>query len=505
MDRSRRMTPAAAKPPVRVLTFDRINPEVIEYGKAFNYDVAPGPGDLAEYARCVDIPQRIVVLLQGERCVGMACCQLEDTTLGKVPCRVYSAFGQGFFDYSRLCYSDGFGAELIRELLADARAQRADIVFLADTLVDDPSLLEGGFVRSKPTALFDSANEEKGYHPLLSKKSVKRHVNKCKRTFEYGVEHFTGAGIEASLVKEMGKLHIETRRFHGDPSAFERQGARDRYLASSPQRVLTRISVNDDTLAFHYGMVFGDTMIWHTPVVNIKYLDYSPLEVLLYETVSYCEQNGYGVLDLGIGDEPYKERFSNSRRPVYEYSYPISLKGKIAQSLRSAKRHPFVERSVATIANRIRPGRAAAAGSGPEPDRYRVPRDLLPTSGQGNVAVMTHFGDYVEYCRETSQPIDRASYERFRSACVCFAAGAQASCWAGQASPAGAAEGDGAAALPVIKAVHSAGEPGLELLASLLCAVADHFAAPEVLVEVPRGEKTLRERLLAAGAQRSNE
>ena len=96
------MTPAAAKPPVRVLTFDCITPEVIEYGRAFSYDVAPGPGELAEYARFVDIQQRILVLLQGERCVGMACCQLEDTTLGKVPCRVYSAFGQGFFDYSKL-------------------------------------------------------------------------------------------------------------------------------------------------------------------------------------------------------------------------------------------------------------------------------------------------------------------------------------------------------------------------------------------------------------------
>ena len=498
MDRSRRMTPAAAKPAVRVLTFDRITPEVIEYGRAFNYDVAPGPGDLAEYARCVDIPQRILVLLQGERCVGMACCQLEDTTLGKVPCRVYSAFGQGFFDYSKLCYSDGFGAELIRELLADARAQRADIVFLADTLVDDPSLLDGGFLRSKPTALFDSSKEEKGYHPLLSKKSVKRHVNKCKRTFEYGVEHFTGAGIETALVTEMGKLHIETRRFHGDPSAFEQQGAGDRYLASSPQRVLTRISVNNETLAFHYGMVFGGTMIWHTPVVNIKYLDYSPLEVLLYETVSYCEQNGYGVLDLGIGDEPYKERFSNARRPVYEYSYPISLKGKMAQSLRAAKRHPFVERGLTAIANRIRPRGGAAARSGPETDRYRIPRDLLPASGPANIAAMTHFGDYVEYCRETSRPIDRAAYERFRSGSVCFAAGAQASCWAG------AAEGDGAAALPVIRALHSGGS-GLEMLAPLVHAVADHFATPEVLVEVPRGEKSLRERLLAAGAQRSNE
>ena len=492
------MTPAAAKPPVRVLTFDCITPEVIEYGRAFSYDVAPGPGELAEYARFVDIQQRILVLLQGERCVGMACCQLEDTTLGKVPCRVYSAFGQGFFDYSKLCYSDGFGAELVRELLTDARTQGADILFLADTLLDDPSLLDGGFVRSKPTALFDRAREEKGYQPLLSKKSVKRHVNKCKRTFEYGVEHFTGAGIAAALVTEMGKLHIETRRFHGDSSVFERQGAGDRYLASSPQRVLTRISVNDDTLAFHYGMVFGDTMIWHTPVVNIKYLDYSPLEVLLYETVSYCERMGYGVLDLGIGDEPYKERFSNSRRPVYEYSHPISLKGKMAQSLRAAKRNPIVERGVVAIANRIRPRGGTAAGSGPAPDRYRVPRDRLPASRAGEIAAMTHFGDYVEYCRKTSRPIDRAAYERFRSGSVCFAAGAQASCWAG------AAEGDGAAALSVIRALHSGGS-GLEMLAPLVHAVADHFATPEVLVEVPRGEKSLRERLLAAGAQRSNE
>jgi hypothetical protein len=502
MDRSQRITPSSAKTPLRVLTFDNITTEVIEYGRSFDYAVAPGPGELAEYSRFVDISQRILVLLQGERCVGMACCQLEDTTLGKLPCRVYGAFGQGFFDYSRLCYSGDFGADLIRELLADARAQRADIVFLADTLLDDPSLLEDGSARFKPTALFDSSKEEKGYHPLLSKKSVKRHVNKCKRSFEYRVSHFTGDEIEESLLTEMGKLHIETRRFHGDPSAFERQGAGDRYLASLPQRVLTRISVGDDTLAFHYGMVFGDTMIWHTPVVNIKYLDYSPLEVLLYETVTYCEQNGYAVLDLGIGDEPYKERFSNSRRSVYEYSYPISLKGKIAQSLRVARRHPLVERSAAAMTNKIGAARTAVAGSNPGPDRYRLARDLMPAAGQSSFAVMTSFGAYVEYCRETNQPIDRPAYEHFRSGRIFFAAGAQASCWAGQVPLAGAAEGQSRI---VIKALHGVGQGGLKLLTSLVRAVADHFAVPEVLVELPRDKKSIRKLLVAGGAQRSNE
>jgi hypothetical protein len=499
------MIPAAAKTPLRVLTFDRITPEVIEYGRSFNYDVAPGPVELAEYSRYVDIPQRILVLLQGERCVGLACCQLEDTTLAKVPCRVYGAFGHGFFDYSRLWYSGDFGADLMRELLADARAQRADIVLLADTLVDDPSLLDGGSTRAKPTALFDSTKEERGYHPLLSKKSVKRHVNKCKRSFEYQVSHFTGAEIEESALTEMGKLHIETRRFHGDPSAFERQGAGDRYLASLPQRVLTRVSVNDDTLAYHYGMVFGDTMIWHTPVVNIKYLDYSPLEVLLYETVTYCEHQGYGVLDLGIGDEPYKERFSNASRSVYEYSYPVSLKGKLAQSLRSAKRNPLVERSVTAIANKMRPARATGADCVPEFDRYRLPCDLLPAIGQLDFAAMTSFGDYVEYCRETGQPIDRPAYERFRSACVCFAAGVQACCWVGQAQLAEPSAGDEGQSRPVIKAVHSAGEVNLEILAPLVRAVAGHFAVPEVLFELPRDEKSIRKLLQAAGAERSNE
>jgi len=489
-----------------LLTFDHITPEVIEYGSFFNDDVAPGPAELAEYARCVEIPQRILVLLQGDRCVGMACCQLEDTILGKVPCRVYGALGQGFYDYSRLWYSDDFGADLVRELLADARAQRADIVFLANMLLDEPTLLYGGSARFRPTVHFDCSKEEKGYHSLLSKKSVRRHVNKCKRSFEYQVRHFTGAQIEKSLLAEMGKLHIETRRFHGDPSVFERQGAADGYLASLPQRVLTQIRVNDDTLAFHYGMIFGGTMIWHTPVVNIKYLDYSPLEVLLCETVSYCQHKGYDVFDLGIGDEPYKERFSNSRRSVYEYSHPISLRGRLAQSLRAAKRHPFVERSVAAIANKMRPGHSVASGPGPESDRFRLRRDSLPAPGHLKFAVLTSFGDYVEYCRDTSQPIDRPAYERFRSGCVCFAAGARASCWVLQEPLAGPAkEGGESRPRPVIKALHGTGEANLELLAPLVRAVADHFAAPEVRVELSRNEKSIRRLLMAAGAQRSDE
>ena len=63
--------------------------------------------------------------------------------------------------------------------------------------------------------------------------------------------------------------------------------------------------------------------------MNIKYFSYSPIEVLLYETAKFCKDNEVEVLDFGIGNEYYKNRFSNKKEVLYQYLLPVNFTTKV--------------------------------------------------------------------------------------------------------------------------------------------------------------------------------
>ena len=86
-----------------------------------------------------------------------------------------------------------------------------------------------------------------------------------------------------------GGMHGPRWTFDNFDSAFNNKKRLFFYDEDLENRLLTTISINDNILAMHYGMIIEDTLIWHTPVLNIQYLDFSPIEILLSETASYCQ------------------------------------------------------------------------------------------------------------------------------------------------------------------------------------------------------------------------
>ena len=85
-------------------------------------------------------------------------------------------------------------------------------------------------------------------------------------------------------------------------------------LAPNGWLLFTILSLDDEPVAFHYGFVYERCLVWYKPSFTIRRAHLSPGEVLLAELVKYCRAHDLEELDFTIGDELFKERFSNVKR-----------------------------------------------------------------------------------------------------------------------------------------------------------------------------------------------
>ncbi len=117
---------------------------------------------------------------------------------------------------------------------------------------------------------------------------------------------------------------------------------------------LSTLSINDVPVAWNYGFQFGGTWFWYQPTVicEPEITEFSPGYCLLANIIEdACENSAFAVVDLGLGAEEYKERFSTETR---ETLY-ITLSGSWATHARTvirsrsaavAKASPVVERCI---------------------------------------------------------------------------------------------------------------------------------------------------------------
>ncbi|WP_345037420.1 GNAT family N-acetyltransferase [Georgenia daeguensis] len=108
---------------------------------------------------------------------------------------------------------------------------------------------------------------------------------------------------------------------------YRRTGRRDRF-ADPANRVLvhdlldvrdpdfgaplTVLYAGDAVVAAHLGLQSRRTVAWWFPVYDPRFGPYSPGLLLCLELAEAMAEHGADVLDLGKGDEPYKDRLSNA-------------------------------------------------------------------------------------------------------------------------------------------------------------------------------------------------
>jgi CelD/BcsL family acetyltransferase involved in cellulose biosynthesis len=81
---------------------------------------------------------------------------------------------------------------------------------------------------------------------------------------------------------------------------------------------MSTLHAGDRLVAAHFGMCTPQVWQWWFPVYDAEYAKYSPGSLLLLEVARVAADQGHGLLDLGRGEEAYKDRFSDCSMPVVE-------------------------------------------------------------------------------------------------------------------------------------------------------------------------------------------
>lgn len=94
-----------------------------------------------------------------------------------------------------------------------------------------------------------------------------------------------------------------------------------RTLSAQGALALSTLKVGDRTVAWHYGFQYAGVWFWYLPVFDstLQHLRPGPGSCLFYEILlRAAEDPGIHTLDMGLGDESYKERYATTgRRSLY--------------------------------------------------------------------------------------------------------------------------------------------------------------------------------------------
>lgn len=114
---------------------------------------------------------------------------------------------------------------------------------------------------------------------------------------------------------------------------YRATGRRDRFASDSNRRLLAHLlqsstprmradlhvlKAGDRAVAWHLGLRTPSLMSYWFPSFDRRFAAYSPGLVLILELARVLAEEGCEVLDLGRGDESYKQRLSNGNLPVLQ-------------------------------------------------------------------------------------------------------------------------------------------------------------------------------------------
>ena len=165
----------------------------------------------------------------------------------------------------------------------------------------------------------------------------------------------------------------------------------------------------------HFGMIYNDSLIWHSPVLNIKFYEFSPIEILLLETSIFCDENNIRFLDFGLGDETYKDRFSNQNKTIYTYYFPVGFNQKIKVIFSIFLRDIGVNNFINFLKKIYRKLSVVANSVNVYKGEYKEIDKINPTESKVKFHVISDYSELVNYFRTMQKLVKRHHYKRLMS------------------------------------------------------------------------------------------
>jgi CelD/BcsL family acetyltransferase involved in cellulose biosynthesis len=108
-------------------------------------------------------------------------------------------------------------------------------------------------------------------------------------------------------------------------------------LAHSGWLKISQLEIDGRPVAWNYGFRFGGSWFWYLPTFQMEYEHVSPGSCLLRLMVEESARDAsVRWLDLGLGDEPYKERYANNVRQTRYVRLSRGFPGHVGAVLRQA-------------------------------------------------------------------------------------------------------------------------------------------------------------------------
>lgn len=259
-------------------------------------------------------------------------------------------------DYCEFLSAPGLRREFVHAVLSELRSRSLGHAIFTNLPADSGSVdamsraCSSARYRLHMRAAYDcaqvrlgsSAERELLKQSVLSKKRLRRNIRELAKRGTVTLRHETNWGEIQSQLPQFMRAHIARFLETGKTSSLIRQERRAflEELASELSGpgwiALSRLLVNDVTVAWNYGFRFAGSWFWYQPTVNDYYGDFSPGYCLLAKIVeSGCDSPELNMVDLGLGAEGYKERFANaSRATLY-----CELNRSLARHWRAVARH----------------------------------------------------------------------------------------------------------------------------------------------------------------------
>ena len=149
------------------------------------------------------------------------------------------------------------------------------------------------------------------------KAALKRHRNKLYRTGEVRFRHIETRAEAQQLLPTLFQQHIARRALAGEFSQFLAADWRNFYAALleefdlSHQLRFTVLEFNGCPIACEIAFERKGTLLLYKPTFDVNAWELSPGDVLLSEMLEYARQRELEEIDFTIGDEPYKEHYTN--------------------------------------------------------------------------------------------------------------------------------------------------------------------------------------------------
>jgi len=200
---------------------------------------------------------------------------------------------------------------------------------------------------------------------VLAKKRLRRNMRELQKRGKVRVDHETAYERIEPLLPEFVRTHVLRFLENGKVSVLVANERRvfihelTKELCRSGWIALSRLLVNETTAAWHYGFRFAGSWFWYQPTLSQVYSDFSPGYCLLAKIIELaCDSPDLDVVDLGLGAEGYKERFTTATRETLYFALNQSLAKHLQVTSRSSVAHmvmrsPRIENATRRVVGRV--------------------------------------------------------------------------------------------------------------------------------------------------------